>query len=689
MDIKELTELLVQSVESNRGKYVPWWEDDFENCMYRYDLFSKEDIHNVEECVKACDKSQLFEPVGSLGFTLLHHLVWLNFYSMVENLWDNPSEKPAFEEINCTDGKGKDITPLMLACSRGNLAMAKLLMTYGADFTLCDWRGRNVYHYLASPSIKGMTNYYRCLENGVLQREAIAGLFEEGINKQDEEGMTPFVLMLHESNANYSWALTDIFLEKGAQTDYRDENGNTLLHTAIYNHHMTAALRLMENTDMVNQENKEGKTPMQIAIDYRNEGLCMALGDHGAKEPWEKSRMPLNELSRITSNAFSQFSSQERDNISIALYLAGKLIRQVDPDDDDDMKCVEGILYSALLNDEKCRVLDLCKEAGIDFTTPVFFGGSVTCLRDCCLGGNYGVKTIKKLIELGVDMNEAIIQGRTPANIVASLRKRNMLSGQKDDYFEKAAVFFTKESMEQVDNMGTTAIHQAVKNNHAEMLQVMIEKGVDVNLAEDAPAEAGNTPLHTGCIYGSAECVKILEDCGGDDAIQNVNGETPAHHAVMKKKFGGDLDAKQRANVLKELKNLDIARNDGKTPIMLLQYRDINTNMDLLPIFLEKGADVNHADNDGNTPLTLNAYNQCYKGVVKELVRSGANVNASDNRGNTALHYALQYGSQETARFLIKKGADYNYANNQEITPVQLAVEKGYDSVLELMSDIT
>ncbi len=60
-------------------------------------------------------------------------------------------------------------------------------------------------------------------------------------------------------------------------------------------------------------------------------------------------------------------------------------------------------------------------------------------------------------------------------------------------------------------------------------------------------------------------------------------------------------------------------------------------------------------------------------------------MNAADNTGRTPLHYALKYGSQDVARFLIKKGADYNRADNDGITPVQLAAENGCDAVLELM----
>ena len=151
------------------------------------------------------------------------------------------------------------------------------------------------------------------------------------------------------------------------------------------------------------------------------------------------------------------------------------------------------------------------------------------------------------------------------------------------------------------------------------------------------------------------------------------------------------LERKQRAALLKELKTLDGARNDGKTPLMiLLQELDINTCLELLPFFLERGVDINRRDNRGNTALLCNAstLNQCFKEIVKELVRAGADVNIANNEGNTALHYILRYSTQDIARFLVKKGADYNHANLKGVTPAQIAVEQGYDTVLELMTDI-
>lgn len=689
MDINELKKTLGDSLTSNRGKYIPWWTCEFDEAMYRYNLFAPEEIKAAQDCLLDCDPATLTDTSGNGGLSLFHLLVWCNFYHAVEKILNDENLNI---DVNLTDGRGKGLTPLMLACCRTNYNMVKLLLDHGANAAATNTAGQNVWHILTRLRLENFQNGFECQRYSMDQRAQIAELFTEGINDVDADGLTPLVSLLQGENTNLSFTLTEVFLKKGAKTDYLDEKGNTLLLTAIHKRHMTAAMLLAKCDGMINTPNADGETPMQAATKLYNEGLCMALKDAGANEDCEASRMNMANLSRTTSNAFASFSDDERDKMSIALYLAKKLIAKIDPDDDDDMAYLEGIMHNALVNDMKCQVLDLCHDAGIDFTAPIHSGGSVYCLRDKCISGRYGIHVIRKLAGLGVDMNEAVLQGRTPANLVAACEPRKMVfSGKKkDDYAESAAPLFSKESFEQIDNNGVSAVHWAARNGHLEMLKIMAEKGVDLNITQDQPAEAGNTPLHTACIYGHGEIVKFLEENGGDSSIANINGELPAHHAVMKKKFGGDLTAKQRAEVLKELKTLDGARNDGKTPLMLLMSTDINTANELLPIFLEKGVDVNATDNVGNTALILNTktLNMCFKDVIKELVRAGADVNMSDNTGGTALYYALKYGNQEVARFLIKKGADYNHTNNKGESCVQIAVEKGYDTVLELMTDI-
>lgn len=684
MDIKELAKILGSSGGSSQYKYIPWWEGDFDEDRYRYSMFKEQEIQDAETCIAMCSGEELSDTSGNGGMSLFHLLVWHNFLGAVRKILEDGSV-----DVNLVDGRGKGLTPLLLACCRSNLAMVKLLLEHGADGAQCDAAGRNAYHYLAYPYIDGLQNGYECKRYSMDQREPVARLLAEGIDAEDGDGLTPLALMLQDRNTACSCVLTGVFLEKGAATDWADEKENTLLLTAIHNNHMTAALKLAQCTDLVNKANGEGETPMQAAGRLYNEGLCMALKDAGAEEDCPAERMDMANLSRITGNAFAGVSDEEKDRLSIALFLLKKLISRMDTDDDDDMDALAQVMHNALMRDDQCEVLDICRDADIDFTAPIHSRGSVFCLRDKCLDSNYGVKVIRKFLEYGIDMDQAVVKGKTPAIVVASATPKKMLfSGKKDDYFEKAAEFFSRESMEQLDHSGMAAVHWAAGNGHLEMLRVMIEKGVDVNLTQDLPAEAGNTPFHVACIYGRSEIVKLLEDSGADSSLQNVNGELPAHHAVMKKKFGGEVEAKDRAEMLKSLKTLDGARNDGKTPLMLLQYLDLNATRQLLPIFLERGVNVNAVADDGSTALILNTREQCYKEVIKELIRAGADVNLADNTGNTALHYALQYGDQEVARFLVKKGADYNRTNNRGESAVQMAVEKGYDTVLELMTDM-
>jgi hypothetical protein len=76
-----------------------------------------------------------------------------------------------------------------------------------------------------------------------------------------------------------------------------------------------------------------------------------------------------------------------------------------------------------------------------------------------------------------------------------------------------------------------------------------------------------------------------------------------------------------------------------------------NGYLDVIKVFLEKGADVKAANKDGDTPLHWAAA----KGkldVVKYLVEKGADVNAADKNGNTSLHWAAVYGNLDVVKYL-------------------------------------
>ncbi len=676
MGIKELTDLLVTSSESsNQDRYIPWWDNNGEGGTYRNPFFREEVVWEAEVCLETCGTGDLLEPAGHYGLTLFHLLVWHNFYNMVEKIL---CDGRVGEEVNLPDRGGYGATPFLLACLRGNLAMARLLLDHGADPAACDRRGRNAYHYLADPAFEGLTADFFSKERSLEQRADIARLLDLDINRQDGEGLTPLACMLSRSNnPHFTWPLTEVFLQKGAKTDYVDQNGSTLLLLAIKNEHFTAALVLMEQCgEMVNMADREGMTPIRYAAEYGLEALELALADHGA-EPVKRGRPDTERLCEITNRAFGWVSSNKRDGLGLALYAARKLLWQADMEDDDELAQIIDLVGNVLKVDRDCRILDLCREAGMDFTAPVWDGDDTVCLRDACLGAGGRTDVVRKLLELEVDLNSVVVKGRTPAHIIASIEGQGE---KKEAFFEEIAAFFSRESMEQTDNEGMAALHLAVRNGHTGMLKTMIRKGVDVNLTEDRPGEAGVTPLHEACACGHVEVVKMLMAAGSDDTLKDGDGKTPAHYALKKKRIGGrELTGQERADVLRELIHVDLPDEDGNTPLLLLP--DAGNIRELLPIFIEKAADINHANRQGQTFMML----RTNKDTVKELLLAGADLHKADNHGNTALHYALKCGNAETACYLIRKGADYNRVNKEGMTPMQMAAKAGYETVLALM----
>lgn len=406
-----------------------------------------------------------------------------------------------------------------------------------------------------------------------------------------------------------------------------------------------------------------------------------------------EENLSLDELAKLVEHlAFSASSSGSREEQECAeatLKLFKKLLSETDLDDDEEASYIFHTIGYVLGADNKnTAALDLLAEAGASFTEPMYYQGRLTNFRDYILEWDFSLEILEKMTQLGIDLNEPLIKGQTPAFIVAH-RNRMVSWGSRNEPEEAFAAaakqYFSVESMEALNADGISAAHMAVQNNHFEMLQAMLQKGINVNLTEDQPQVAGTTLLHTACAYGFPELVKMLMAAGADDTLQNVEEETAAHIAVSEKIRFKKISLEERAEMIRALEHIDIVGKNGRTPLMTAQNYDLHGSYLLTPVFLEKGADVNRTDNAGNTALLLHAEWSCDTSVVKAMVKAGLDVNIRNKDGNTALHLALKNRNSEAARYLIKKGADYNTANEKQLTPLQIAVEKGLDEVLPLM----
>lgn len=102
---------------------------------------------------------------------------------------------------------------------------------------------------------------------------------------------------------------------------------------------------------------------------------------------------------------------------------------------------------------------------------------------------------------------------------------------------------------------------------------------------------------------------------------------------------------------------------------------------------LERGADVNAKDNEGETALRL-AVTSGKTDVVKLLIEKGADVNAISEDvlfGGTALMLAAVFGNMNMVQTLLDNGADVNAEDKNGITALMNAAFNGYLGIVRVL----
>ncbi len=107
---------------------------------------------------------------------------------------------------------------------------------------------------------------------------------------------------------------------------------------------------------------------------------------------------------------------------------------------------------------------------------------------------------------------------------------------------------------------------------------------------------------------------------------------------------------------------------DGSTPLVWAAW---NGSMADAKLLLDRKADVNSRNADGETALKIAASQIDAEPLVQLLLSRGADPNVRDSDGKTALHAAALFGSPALMRMLLEHGADPNTKDNNGSTTLQ------------------
>ena len=155
-------------------------------------------------------------------------------------------------------------------------------------------------------------------------------------------------------------------------------------------------------------------------------------------------------------------------------------------------------------------------------------------------------------------------------------------------------------------------LHAASAGGHTEIIQILLEKGTEVNVKDGFYG----TALMAASYRGHIEIVQILLEKGAE-----VNAESG--------RYG--------------------------TALAAASYRG---HIEIIQILLEKGAKVNTQTQSGPCGTALAAASlRRHTDIVQILLEKGAEVNTEGGRYGTALGAALHGGNKEIVQILLEKGA--------------------------------
>jgi ankyrin repeat protein len=185
--------------------------------------------------------------------------------------------------------------------------------------------------------------------------------------------------------------------------------------------------------------------------------------------------------------------------------------------------------------------------------------------------------------------------------------------------------------------------------------------------------------IHSAARRGDeGEVTRLLDADPTLIETDDIDGETPLVVAAEHGQLGVTRLLVQRgANI-----NV-IVQYYGRTA---LHYAAEEAHEEVVAFLLEKGAQTSNSEGDNVTPLMLACRNG-HVGVVQMIVTHTGPHGLEDRDicGKTALRYAAEEGHGEVVALLLGKGAQASTRDDETVTPLMSACEKGHVGVVRML----
>ena len=424
------------------------------------------------------------------GATALHWATYWNAPDMVDLLVD------AGADLDATNDYG--IAPLALACDNGSGAMVTRLLEAGADPDL--------------PRSTGETPLMTCARTGALG--AVTALLATGVDVNAAEswhGQTALMWAVGERHTAVARALVD----RGADIHARSSAGYTALLIAARADEPELARLLIAAGADVNDAAPDGLTPLLVATVRGHAALAIAFLDQGADANADDTG-----YTALHWAAGSWHTELTGGQMGIAT------------DSDEEWRSLNGMETGRLALVEALLAHGADPQAQLARTPPQFgyasgrfrvsLVGSTPFLL-AAMDANVGV--MRALVSAGADPLATTDEGTTPLMVAAGLGQvpAETRVTESDALAAVRYVLGLGTEVNAVNEVGRTALHGAAHIRSDAGVQLLVDHGAQVNVADQRGitplmiAQGGGHILLPG--LGGGSTAELLRALGGDDTV--------------------------------------------------------------------------------------------------------------------------------------------------------------------------
>jgi ankyrin repeat protein len=337
-------------------------------------------------------------------------------------------------------------------------------------------------------------------------------------------------------------------------------------------------------------------------------------------------------------------------------------------------------------------IIEILLRAGAN-VNGTFLSTGETALMEAARTGN--VEALKVLVDHGADVNAkealrgttalmwAASEGHTAAIRFLIERGSDVGARSKQD---KATAYGTAgpgaKIPENLQSGGLTPLIFAVREGSFDSVRSLVDAKADVN----QPSGDGSSPLLVAVLNGRYDIAHYLIDKGANVNLANQKGWTPLYLAV-----------KHRSN---ETGTVPIPANADQGLDFIKRILDLGAEVNTILAYETEVHVASHVfwlKEEGATPFFRAAYGGDSE-VMKLLMSHGANPDIATKDHTTPLmalagvaftqglsHHRSHREDMDALALLLELGADVNAANDQGMTPLMGAAQRGANEEIKVL----